>query len=71
MFNFKLFETKNLPIFPQELRKKWFAKKVVTPILIRDVTAGATGATTVLPKFLDTLTLSQPGGGRFYPTSQR
>ena len=28
----------------------------------RDVSAGATGATAVAPKFLDTLTLSQPGG---------
>ena len=30
--------------------------------LIRDVTAGATGATAVSPKFSDTLTLFQPGG---------
>ena len=29
---------------------------------IRDVSAGATGATEVAPKFSDTLTLSQPGG---------
>ena len=29
----------------------------------RDVSAGATGATAVAPKFSDTLTLSQPGGG--------
>ena len=29
---------------------------------LRDVTTGATGATAVAPKFLDTLTLSQPGG---------
>ena len=28
----------------------------------RDVSAGATGATAVAPKFSDTLTLSQPGG---------
>ena len=36
---------------------------------IRDVTAGATSATVVAPKFSDTLTLFQPGGGgRFYPT---
>ena len=28
----------------------------------RDVTTGTTGATTVAPKFLDTLTLFQPGG---------
>ena len=28
----------------------------------RDVTAGATGATAVAPKFSDTLTLFQPGG---------
>ena len=28
----------------------------------RDVSAGATGATAVTPKFSDTLTLSQPGG---------
>ena len=37
----------------------------------RDVSAGATGATTVAPKFSDTLTLSQPGGDRFCPPSQR
>ena len=38
----------------------------------RDVSAGATGATEVAPKFSDTLTLSQPGGGgRFCPPSQR
>ena len=30
--------------------------------LCRDVTTGATGATAVEPKFLDTLTLSQPRG---------
>ena len=30
--------------------------------LIRDVTAGATGATAVAPKFSDTLTLFQPRG---------
>ena len=29
---------------------------------IRDVTAGATSATVVAPKFSDTLTLFQPGG---------
>ena len=40
-------------------------------VLIRDVSAGATGATPVAPKFSDTLTLSQPGGGRFCPPSQR
>ena len=28
----------------------------------RDVTAGATGATAVAPKFSDALTLFQPGG---------
>ena len=28
----------------------------------RDVSTGATGATAVAPKFLDTLTLSPPGG---------
>ena len=28
----------------------------------RDVTTGSTGATAVAPKFLDTLTLSQPRG---------
>jgi hypothetical protein len=39
---------------------------------IRDVSAGATGATPVAPKFSDTLTLSQPGGrGRFCLPSQR
>ena len=35
---------------------------------LRDVTAGATGATAVAPKFSDALTLFQPGGGRFCPT---
>ena len=34
---------------------------------LRDVTAGATGATAVAPKFSDALTLFQPGG-RFCPT---
>ena len=34
----------------------------------RDVSAGATGATTVAPKFSDTLTLSQPGGADSAPT---
>ena len=29
--------------------------------LYRDVSAGATGATAVAPKYSDTLTLSQPG----------
>ena len=29
---------------------------------VRDVSAGATGATAVAPKFSDTLTLSQPEG---------
>ena len=37
----------------------------------RDVTTGATGATTVAPKFSDTSTLSQPRGGRFCPPLQR
>ena len=37
----------------------------------RDVTAGATGATAVAPKFSDTLTLFQPGGADSAPTSQR
>ena len=38
----------------------------------RDVSAGATGATGVAPKFSDTLTLSQLGGGegRFCPPLQ-
>ena len=35
---------------------------------VRDVSAGATGATAVAPKFSDTLTLSQPGGGQILPT---
>ena len=39
--------------------------------MLRDVSTGATGATEVAPKFSDTLTLSQPGGGRFCPPSQR
>ena len=32
---------------------------------VRDVSAGATGATAVAPKFSDTLTLSQPGEADF------
>jgi hypothetical protein len=31
-------------------------------MIVRDVSTGATGATTVAPKFSDTLTLFQPGG---------
>ena len=51
-------------------------KLVWIPVLymyvLRDVSAGATGATAVAPKFSDTLTLSQSGGGgRFCPPSQR
>ena len=34
----------------------------MTLMHIRDVTAGATGATAVAPKFSDALTLFQPGG---------
>ena len=37
----------------------------------RDVTAGATGATTVAPKFSDTLTLFQPERADFAPLLQR
>ena len=37
----------------------------------RDITTGATGATAVALKFSDALTLFQPWGGRFCPTSQR
>ena len=37
----------------------------------RDVTTAATGATAVAPKFSDTLTLFQPGGGRFCPPLAR
>ena len=40
-------------------------------VIVRDVTTGSTGATEVAPKFSDALTLSQPGGGRFCPPSQR
>ena len=37
--------------------------------ILRDVTKGATGATSVAPKFSDTLTLSKPrGGGQILPT---
>ena len=36
--------------------------------MVRDVTAGATGATAVAPKFSDTLTLFQPGGADSAPT---
>ena len=39
--------------------------------MLRDVSAGATGATKLAPKFSDILTLSQPEGGRFCPPSQR
>ena len=41
------------------------------PISYRDVSAGATGATAVASKFSDILTLSQLGGGKFCPPSQR
>ena len=34
----------------------------------RDVSTGATGATEVAPKFWDTLTLLEPGGGQILPT---
>ena len=37
----------------------------------RDVSTGATGATVVTPNFWDTLTLLQPGGGKFCPPLQR
>ena len=43
----------------------------VVTSLDRDVTAGATGATTVAPKFSDALTLFQPGGDRLCPTLQK
>ena len=36
---------------------------MVVVIVLRDVSAGATGATEVAPRFSDTLTLSQPRGG--------
>ena len=36
-----------------------------TSVLPRDVSAGATGATAVAPKFSDTLTLTQPWGADF------
>ena len=39
--------------------------------LYRDVTAGATGATVIAPKFSDTITLFQPGGADSTPASQR
>ena len=35
---------------------------ILLPTELRDVTTGATGATAVVPKFSDTLTLSQPRG---------
>ena len=38
-------------------------KFIICLLIVRDVSAGATGATAVAPKFSDTLTLSQPGGG--------
>ena len=45
--------------------------KLPSTLLHRDVTAGATGATAVAPKFSDTLTLFQPGWADSTPTSQR
>ena len=39
--------------------------------LYRDVTAGATGAIAVAPKFSDSLTLFQPGGTDSAPPLQR
>ena len=51
-----------------ETRMRVIGNKSYTDKLSRDVTAGATGATAVAPKFSDTLTLFQPGGDRFCPT---
>ena len=45
----------------QKLVLQTFSNEGALP-MHRDVSAGATGATTVAPKFSDTLTLSQPGG---------
>ena len=39
--------------------------KYVGMYICRDVTAGATGATAVEPKFSDALTLFQPGGADY------
>ena len=53
-----------LPIVDREL-------KILCSLKIfhsRDVSTGVTGATVVAPKFSDTLTLSQPGGGQILPT---
>ena len=46
----------------------WLILEIVSWLLRRDVSAGATGATEVAHKFSDTLTLSQPGGGQILPT---
>ena len=45
------------------IRKNEIYKYNIKQMSLRDVSAGATGATAVAPKFSDTLTLSQPGGG--------
>ena len=39
--------------------------------MFRDVSTGATGVTRVAPKFSDTLTLFQTGGGRLCPPLAR
>ena len=41
---------------------------ILSVVMLRDVSTGATGATAVTPKFSDTLTLFQPGGGQILPT---
>ena len=48
-----------------------FKKSTRNLFSIRDVTAGATGATAVAPKFPDPLTLFQPRGADSVPRSQR
>ena len=45
------------------IRKNEIYKYNIQQMSLRDVSAGATGATAFAPKFSDTLTLSQPGGG--------
>ena len=48
--------------FLEQKLSNFFVGILVETMTPRDVSTGATGATWVAPKFLDTLTLLQPGG---------
>ena len=49
------------------IRKNEIYKYNIQQMSLRDVSAGATGATAFAPKFSDTLTLSPPAGRFFLP----